>query len=207
MGTFLGGVVGEAGGSAALPEGVAFRLTQGSGIMLNIHFLNTGEETIDGDAVLDFKFADVDPTRKIAAMFLNLNFGFTVAPENHTDSTIECVAKSDVKLIKMANHMHDFGVSASTEVTRADGTVVSLHDDPQWTFDMQFNPTYSAWPVAAPFVLGAGDTIRTRCSWENTTSNTVGFPREMCIGVGFALVDGANPTTPVCMNGMWLGPS
>ena len=66
MGAFLGGVGGkDAGGAVKLPDGVAFRLKAGNGIMLNLHYLNTGTETVDGDAVVDIKFADADPNRKI----------------------------------------------------------------------------------------------------------------------------------------------
>jgi hypothetical protein len=52
---------------------------------------------------------------------------------------------------------------------------------------MQFNAVFSTWSAEAPFVLHAGDTIRTRCDWQNSTTGTMTFPREMCIGVGFAL--------------------
>ena len=174
--------------------------------MFNVHFINTGQTVVDGDAVLDFKFADVDPNRKIAAMFLNLNFGFNLAPETRTDSSVECTAKSDVSLIMMSNHMHEYGISATTELTRASGGVETLHDDPDWNFDMQFNPVYSKWSPDSPLVVHAGDVIRTRCSWMNDTANSVTFPREMCIGVGFALADGAKPVVPVCLNGSWFAP-
>ena len=40
------------------------------------------------------------------------------------------------------------------------------------------------------------ETIRTSCTWDNTTSSDIKFPREMCFGVGFALATGTNPTAP-----------
>jgi hypothetical protein len=66
-GAFLGGVGGEAGTGNVLPEGVAFRLPKGSGIMLNTHFLNTWETTMDGHGVIDIEFSEVDPSRRIAS--------------------------------------------------------------------------------------------------------------------------------------------
>jgi hypothetical protein len=207
MGGYLGGVGGQSsrGKSFPLPAGVAFRLKKGDGIMLNVHYLNPGVEPIDGNSVLDVKFADTDPNRKIAAMFLNLDIGFTVAPDMRTDSTTNCVAQSDVQIILMGNHMHQYGTTASTEVLRAGtGAVEMLHRDPTWTYDMQFNPVYSNWPIETPFVLHAGDTLRTTCSWVNTTAKSMAFPAEMCIGTGFALATGSNPTAPMCINGMWL---
>lgn len=208
MGTFLGAVGGDSsnaeGSSAVLPEGVAFRLNTGNGVLLNIHYINTGEEPINGDAVLDLKFAETDPNRKIAAMFININTDFTLAPGAATDSSIACVAGSDLSLLMMSNHMHEYGTSASTTLTRGDtGAVEMMHDDPAWTYDMQFNPQYTKWTVDTPLVIHAGDTIRTSCSWDNSTSESLVFPREMCIGVGFALATGDNPVAPVCYKGTW----
>lgn len=207
-GSFLGAVGGaDTGGKSAtaLPDGVAFRLKQGQGVMLNVHYLNTGFETIDGNAVVDLKFADVDPARKIAAMFINLNTGFDLPAESLTTSTVDCVAQSDVQIIMMANHMHEFGTTVSTSVERAGtSSFETLHEDPTWTYDMQFNPVYSRWPADSPLVIHAGDTVRTTCNWNNTTTSSMSFPREMCLGVGFALTTGANPTVPVCFNGTWI---
>ena len=206
MGAFLGAVGGAGGGTppVTLPEGVALRLKKGSGVMLNLHYLNTGDKVINGDAVLDLKFADPDPSQKLAALFININLGFDLPAGHPTSSSIDCVAQSDVQVIMMSNHMHEFGTSATTEVQPASGGGAStLRDDTTWTFDMQFNPTFSRWPVATPFVIHAGDTVRTTCNWNNTTANDMKFPREMCVGVGFALTTGDNPTVPSCFGGAW----
>jgi hypothetical protein len=203
-GTFLGGIAGPGGEGQTLPEGVAFRLPKGNGILLNVHYLNTGTQTTDGDAVLDVKFAEIDPNRHIAAMFLNMNMSFDLAPSSRTTSSIDCVAQSDVQILMMTNHMHEYGANAKTEVVRADtGAIEVLRDDPMWEYEMQFNIQYTRWTVEQPFVLRAGDTIRTSCEWNNTTTEALAFPREMCIGVGFALATGENPTAPACIGGTW----
>ncbi len=207
LGAYLGGVGGGTGGGnvAALPAGVAFRLKKGNGVMLNVHYLNTGEDTIDGNSVLDIEFAPVDPTRKIAAMFVNLNLGFDILPAETTTSSTECVAQSDVQFLMMANHMHEYGSSATTQVIRAGtGAIEDMHDDPRWTSDMQFNLVTTGWPVDAPFILHQGDTIRTTCTWQNPTTADIEFPREMCVGVGFALATAANPSAPSCTGGTWV---
>jgi len=208
QGSFLGATraADVSKSASSLPDGVAFRLPKGQGVMLNVHYLNTSEDTIDGNAVVDLKFADTDPTRKIAALFTNLNLGFNLSPDSPTTSTVDCVAKSDVQFIMMTNHMHEFGTSATTEVKRAGTDSFEMaHDDATWTYDMQFNPDYTRWTIDSPFVIHTGDTIRTTCNWNNTTSNTLTFPREMCLGVGFALATGDKPTVPICVNGNWVG--
>jgi hypothetical protein len=204
-GTFLGGVTGQNGDkSVQLPPGVAYRLNKGNGVMLNVHFINTGTERLPGDAVVDIKMVDVDPNRTIAALFTNVNMGFEVPPSAPGTSTIDCVAKSDLHIFMMSNHMHDYGTSATTEVVRADGTVEELHKDAKWTTDMQFNAVYSNWPIDAPFLLKAGDTVRTTCNWNNPTATSLQFPREMCVGVGFTLTTGDNPSAPMCISGQWI---
>lgn len=39
--------------------------------MLNAHFLNTSEDLLKGESVLDVKFAEVDPSRKIMSLYTN----------------------------------------------------------------------------------------------------------------------------------------
>jgi len=188
-----------------LPDGVAFRLKKGDGIMLNLHYINPSATAVDGDAYMDLKLADVDPARLIASLFVNINAGFQLAPSAQTDSSIDCVAKSDVDIIMMANHMHEYGTHATTSVVHGDtGAVEVLRDDPVWTNDMVNNPIYARWSATNPFVLHTGDTIRTTCGWTNTTTDVIDFPREMCISAGFALTTGDHPTAPLCYNGSWI---
>ena len=85
---------------------------------------------------------------------------------------------------------------------RADGRVELVKEDPRWSYEMQFKAAYRSWTLEAPLTLSPGDTVRTRCRWNNTTAADLTFPREMCIGTGFFLSDGS--TAPVCMNGRWV---
>jgi len=207
IGAYLGAIGGATGGSSAatLPAGVAFRMKKGNGIMLNVHYLNTTREAVDGNTAVDIKFADADPSRTIAAMFVNVNIGFNIAPDSHTSSSIDCVAQGDLNLLLMANHMHEFGTSASTQVIPAGSTTPTmLHEDKTWTYEMQFNPVYTDWSVATPYAVHSGDTIRTTCNWANTTSEAMTFPREMCVGVGFALAPSGTDTVPMCAQGAWI---
>ena len=203
-GAFLGSA-GPRGVASKLPAGVAFRLQKGQGIVLNLHYINATAAPATGYAYLDLKVAEVDPNRLIAALFVNINSDFTLSPSMQTDSSKDCVAQSDVKLIMVANHMHEYGKHATSAVVRKDtGAVEVLRDDPYWSSDMTNNPTYARWDVANPFVLHTGDTIRTSCSWVNTTTSAITFPREMCITAAFALATGASPKAPACYNGSWI---
>ena len=200
MGGFLGSSVSN------IPKGAAFRLRKGEGIMLNMHYINQSEQPIDGDAYLDMKLVPAESDRTIATLFTGINGKFQIGAHGQADSSADCVVKSEVKVVMMANHMHEFGVHAKTEVVRADTQDVEvLRDDPSWTYEMQFNPEYNHWSVEEPFVIHPGDTLRTSCSWNNTTTENLTFPREMCISAGFVLVSGDKPTAPgTCNSGNWV---
>jgi hypothetical protein len=187
-GAFLGGIGGEAGTDIGLPDGVAFRLPKGNGILLNTHFLNVSNETITGDTVLDIKFSEVDLNRRVANMFVNITFNFEVGARGRGEALAERTMGDDLEFIMFTNHMHDYGARAITELTRADGSVELVHEDPSWTYEMQFNANYSRWDLAQPLRMNKGDVIRTRCEWENPTDAALAFPREMCVGVGFYLM-------------------
>lgn len=203
LGAFLGGVGGESGtGKNVLPPGVAFRLPKGSGIMLNTHFLNTSTKTIQGEGVLDVQFAEVDPSRKIAGFFTNVDIGFDLPPNQKSIVDNSCTAARDLDFFAFANHMHDYGTSTYTDVTHVGGAVDMLHADSTWSYEMQFNAVYTKWDIATPYHLAKGDVLHTHCEWSNTSSADLQFPREMCIGVGFFLSDGS--PAPMCFNGIWL---
>jgi hypothetical protein len=203
-GSFLGGVGGEGGGGVTLPEGVAFRLLKGNSIMLNVHFLNTGEKTVDGQSVVDFKFAEVTPGRKVASLFANGNMSFKVAPNSQATATAECPIARDIDFILFTNHMHDYGTAATTRLVRANqATAEMVHDDPLWTYEMQFKANYSQWSAVAPLHLVPGDKLVTDCEWSNDTADMVTYPREMCFGIGYFLTDGTGPS-PGCFNGQWV---
>jgi hypothetical protein len=201
-GGFIGGIGGEAGGGVKLPEGVAFRVPAGSSIMLNTHFLNTGTKTIDGESVLDIKFVPADPERKIASLFTNGHFSFQVPAQGLAEAVAECPMARDMDVIIFSNHMHDQGSHIWSEVERVDGTIELIHEDPEWTYDMQFNAVQRTWPLAAPLHLAKGDKLRTYCNWSNSTDENLTFPREMCIGVSHFVSDGSS--FPVCYNGSWV---
>ena len=61
--SFVGAIGGEgtATSAAKLPDGLNFRLPAGQALMINTHWLNATDNTVDGQAVIDVKFADATP--------------------------------------------------------------------------------------------------------------------------------------------------
>lgn len=202
IGGFLGGIGGDGGGKATLPDGVVFRLTQGSSVMLNTHFLNTSSNTVDGYTVLDIKFDEVDPSRKVASIFVNVTMDFTVAPLTTSSVDATCTVPHDLQFLSFTNHMHSYGVRSETVLMHpSDTTGETVHTDPTWTPEMQFNPIFTNWTLDAPYLVKQGDTLRTHCEWDNSTSNAITFPDEMCVSFGFFLTNSSS--SPICLAGSW----
>ncbi len=195
---FLGGVGGE-GASDAFPAGAAIRLKKGQSLVMNVHYLNTSNQKVTGHSQLDVKFATPSPDRPQASFFTNVAFQFALSPHSEATAEAKCVLPHDVKFLDFSNHMHDLGIDIATEVIHADGTTEMLQRDDDWQYEWQFNPPRQQWSLDAPHILKAGDTVHTTCSWNNTTSEMVTFPREMCISLGFILSD----KDVNCVDGKW----
>lgn len=198
---FLGAIGGEGnstGTKGILPPNVAFRLLKGEALMANIHFLNTGATTIQGQAVLDVQFAPTSPSRQIAQLFSNVGTTFTIPPHSHTAYDVSCPMGQDMSFYMFTDHMHAHGAAAMTEVIHSDGTKNTIVNDPSWTPDMQFNPSFVRFPQQ--FVVHKGDVIHTHCEWTGDSAKTLTFPGEMCVGTGFFQGSG---TQVFCTDGAW----
>jgi hypothetical protein len=202
VGEFLGGPNGVTGTSLPIPTGASFRVRAGQTIMINSHFINTTPDPIDGYTAIDIKLAEVDPNRTIATLFPIGGMNFSVPPNSPGDFSAGCAVPERMELVGMSSHMHDWGTSQVTEVQRANGEVVVLREDKVWSYDKQFNAEWTYWDINQPFIIEAGDTVRTHCTWNNTTADALAYPREMCFGRGYIL-SGADQF-PVCFDGTFL---
>jgi hypothetical protein len=200
--SFLGAVGGEGTATAAarLPDGLFFQLPAGHSLLANTHWVNATQDTVDGQAVFDVKFAQSDGSRQIADLFANNGDTFTIQPGVHTTFDVTCPIGADLSLAMSTNHMHWHGTSAYTEIIHADGSKQMLVQDDSWTSDEQFNPKYNRFGVANAVKIVAGDKYHTHCEWDNATGSPLAFPSEMCDGVSFYFPSQGQIT---CSDGFW----
>jgi hypothetical protein len=202
---FLGGIGGEGTGSVtALPPGVVLRLPKGYALMANVHFLNLGTTAIQGQAVLDVKFDQPNANERVAGFFNNTDLNFHLPASTATVADRDCHVQSDMNFFMFSNHMHNYGTSAVTTVTHADGGTDTMVSDDTRQSEEQFNPNWKRWSTDLPYPVYAGDTLHTHCAWNNTSTHDVVFPEEMCVGVGFFLPPGGGDGTDIyCVDGNW----
>ena len=201
---FIAGLGGEGTANTAnmLPDGLVFRVPVGQALMINTHWLNATDEVIDGQAVIDVKFAPASDQRQAADLFANDGRQFQIRP-GRTTFDASCVLQRDMNLVMAANHMHDHGATVFSELIHPDGTKAMLMSEPAWSAEEQFNPKYIKFSLDAPMIARAGDTYHTHCEWQNNTTRTFAFPDEMCVGLAFYF-----PAQDhiVCLDGAWPSP-
>jgi hypothetical protein len=90
----------------------------------------------------------------------------------------------------------------SIEIDRAGGDTETFIDQAWTSEDATGNTRGRLFPIDAPFTIHAGDTARLSCTWENTTTDPIAFPREMGVFFGYT-----RNTSFVCGNGVWLTPA
>ena len=185
--SFVGAVGAEGVSSAKLPAGMAFTIPKGFALMTNTHYINTSDNVIEGQSVVDVEFGDpAHPLRSAGSVVIN-NDQFSIPPDAMYQSDGYCKATSKVSLFMWANHMHEWGMRARSEIIHPDGTTQLLAQDDGWTKDLTFNPDWTRWDTSQPFVVQPGDTYHVTCVWQNTTGAPLTFPNEMCVSTGFTL--------------------
>lgn len=201
---FVGAMGGEGtGGQAArLPDGLYFRLPGTRALMANTHWVNATGHAVDAQAVIDVKFDAASNTRTTADLFANNGDTFSLPPSQMTAYDNSCVLGADLNVAMIANHMHQKGTSAFTELIHADGSKQMLVQDTTWASDQQFNPKYVRFGLQTPLAAKKGDTLHTHCEWMNSTAQTVGFPAEMCTAAAFYF---PSQGQLVCNDGHWGG--
>ena len=119
------------------------------------------------------------PNEADVIAFGTSNFKLPPASRRTYDCTFTAPAQlgSGVKFIAAMPHMHQLGSAISSQVERAGGSVESLGKVDDWNFQTQY------WQPLSVDVK-AGDTVRTKCSWNNDRSTEVKFGEdtadEMC---------------------------
>jgi hypothetical protein len=177
----LGAIGAEGGNVFELPPGVVTRAKKGGELMIQSHFINTSDQPISGYSVIDVALGPVDPNAQVASLLNNTTLQVSLPPSARSTVTASCFLPSDYHALMYANHMHQHGVSVSTELVNPDGSTLMLKDDPSWNYSWAFDPNFTRFPLQSPQLFPAGSTIKTTCTYANDTSATIKFPDEMCV--------------------------
>lgn len=165
---------------SVLPDGVGLQLPSGLNAMftLEVHYFNP-----QGPAEQDRSGVEMWVTRNLRANEAAVHWlgteEISIPAGSGADAVGTCTPNQGqpVTLLGLSPHQHKLGVHTKVELLRSGGAGTTLLHDQGFSFESQL-----AYPLDA--VLMPGDTLRTTCSYTNTTNATVKYgestTEEMC---------------------------
>lgn len=174
--TLLGSGVGENYSAGPLPAGVAYKVSKGSQLNLNLHVFNVKSEGLRGTSGVKVRTTTADRVKQLAELTLAGPISLSI-PRGMSTAKGACMLHSATTIVAFSPHMHQLGVHLKATAKHAGAGPVSLYDGP---FDFYDQRQYSAGQLA----LQAGTTVEVECTYNNTTDRTVTFGEssldEMC---------------------------
>lgn len=198
MGQILGGTGGEGTGTLELPSNVVSEIPAGAQFIINHHWINYGEEAIQGQAQMITIPPEPGQDLVIARALAIIVAGFNIAPGEIGEAAGECTFGQETHMLTMLGHQHEWGTHVRADRT---GEVNEMIFDHDYTPLMVAEPLTNYYSVDDPYRFAAGDTVRMACQWNNTSDKPLTFPGEMCILFGWQL--GAEKDS-YCYNGLWI---
>ena len=199
--SLVGGTGGDAAVSAEnkLPDGLVRRVRGGNQLVIQTHWLNASDETIDGQAAFNVRYERISPNKTPTDFMAVMNTAFDVTPGT-SKATVECSFEREVSVWQLAGHQHALGSHVRIAYTPEGGNEHVLFDE-AWHKEWSFNPQFLDFE-GEPMVVKPGDKLRVDCEWNNPGTATVKFPSEMC-GAIAQFYPSTNQM--ICFNGDWLG--
>lgn len=165
-------------GELMFPPGKGLKFAMGQTIGLQLHIYNTGDDMLTGLSGIEIIEVDATAITEEIDLFLpgpkNLDIGPGMQMETGT-----CTVTAPQTVFALFPHMHQWGVHLKTTLT-VGGVDQVLHDAP---YDFTHQNVKSFTPIA----LGAGDKVKTECTYNNNTGANIGYGEssdtEMCYSI------------------------
>ena len=165
-----------------LPAGNAIRMAPDMPLVVQFHYINSGDEPIRVRDVL--RIRRVDPAAITTWVSTLISTDLEIAlPPGRTVRTWDCLVEQERELFAILGHMHELGTRFIIEMDQGDG-MRSIYDVAPWLPHFRDDPPTNDY-YAQPMRLPAGTVIRTTCEWNNPTTKTIGYPAEMCTLFGY----------------------
>ena len=167
-----------------MPDGVAFPLEADQLMHLEMHFINTGTETVDVLATSElFPLSSPEDVQEASFLIVG-NLDIQIPPNSVHENPWAFVTLptdfADVNFFGATGHTHRFGTATRLQIAGPDGT------DPKTIYD----PPNFSWTEAElkffspPEHVPEGGGFRFQCAWDNPTNSVVTYGesalQEMC---------------------------
>lgn len=169
-----------------LPEGMGMTLKSGQRFLLQNHYVNYSDEpfVVQDAAVLETM--PEDQVETWAAPWGHGTIDMPLPAQTETVLPLDCTWPTDVTVMTVMGHMHEYGLSFSVDHTPVDGATTNrIYDIPEWDLDYRDAPPILSFGDEG-MAVKKGDTFRTTCSFFNSEDHELNFPEEMCASFGIA---------------------
>jgi hypothetical protein len=171
------------------PPGVGTEMPPGTRLIMNVHYHAAATEQQDDATGLALRWKTAPPAwSSLFVLVGDPGFGTSLTgelmiPAGAKDHVEEYTWKVgldgkdfpdlvDVRLWAALNHMHKVGVDLKVWIEDRDsGEETCLLQTPRWDFNWQRSYAYDT-PIESAFRLRSGDTVRVRCTYDNTLNNS-----------------------------------
>lgn len=149
----------------ALPDGVAIHLAAGQWINLNLHLFDATDNALSGESGVFVKTVPQAQVVHEADMMFSGTFTIDVPSDGNPHvATGGCTAPTDWHVFALWPHMHKTGTGQQF-IVNDNGTVSTLLNINNYSFTEQRNYTMEALMGQPDFMVHAGDTITTTCTY------------------------------------------
>ena len=194
----LGGTGGEGNGAIKVPNNVVTEIPVGSQFIINHHWINSSDTDVEAQAEMVTIPPDSQDNLIIARAVAMADTSFKLPPKQQTQHSVTCMFNKDVSLLSMIGHQHSWGPHVRAERAGGRDEIIFDHD---YDEAMISHPLTKDFPLDSLYQFKAGEGVKMTCTWDNTTSQMLGFPREMCVFFGWQI--GADADIR-CLDGSWL---
>jgi hypothetical protein len=169
---------------SGFPQGMAMRLERGTQLVVQQHYINTRTQPLRVRDVLHYEpLSRADVETEIGFLGLSDITFQAEAVAGIQAFEIECVVPFDMSLLMLGPHMHEWGDSIRLSLVDGDSEVDLLYVE-DWEVAYRDYPPINDL-TQQPLELVAGQQLKLRCRFENTTDDTLSFPNEMCAVYGY----------------------
>ena len=168
-----------------LPEGIGFKMKTGQRWVTDIHYVNTSPDPICVNTAFELELLPEEELHGYAGTY-NLDAGkLAIPPDGESSLSFGCAWPSDVNVLSVAGHMHGNGVRYDVFEVLEEGELRPVYQVDPWLPEHRYQAPYINYEVGE-FTMSAGEVLQTECTWNNPTSETMGYPDEMCTTFGVA---------------------
>jgi hypothetical protein len=190
----VGGAGGDgtatgAEGLIQLPPGLAIKIAAGKQIVVQAHYINTTGAVEKVNDSITLHLADPKDVKEYANYHVFNDDQFEIPPQGSLTSQRTCTIDADLDTVVVVGHMHESGKHFKLEVAPAEGQPYETLYEHDWQELYVSHPPVMNYTMEKPLHLAKGTRLRQTCKWDNTKTNTVHFPNEMCLSFMYYFPD------------------